>query len=140
MSHDAERLAAVRDAVSGLAGADLAGAGRTLLNVMGYRSPKTLDAPAAPAQFLVALGMDAARFETGRWRAVHFLFQLTGDELPALSRVKSAAPGPSRLCAPKKSKHFAIGRKKGRSALTSRREQTDPGMPHPRHLIHGPQP
>lgn len=54
---------------------------------MGYRSPKTLDAPAAPDQFLAALGIDTDRFETlGRWRAVHFLFQLTGDELPALSR------------------------------------------------------
>ncbi len=53
---------------------------------MGYRSPKTLYAPTAPAQFLAALDMDAARVETSRWRAVHFLFQLTGDELPAPSR------------------------------------------------------
>lgn len=95
MSHAAERLAAIRNAVSGLAGADLAGAGRTLLDVMGYRSPKTLDAPAAPAQFLAALGMDTSRFETGRWRAVHFLFQLTGDELPALSRGGNPATGES---------------------------------------------
>jgi len=93
MSHATERLAAIRDAVSGLAGADLAGAGRRLLDVMGYRSPKTLDTPAAPAQFLAALGMDAARFETSRWRAVHFLFQLTGDELPALSRGGDPATG-----------------------------------------------
>ena len=93
MSHTAERLAAIRDAISGLVGADLAGAGRALLDVMGYRSPKTLDAPAAPSQFLAALGMDAARFETVRWRAVHFLFQLTGDELPALSRGGEPATG-----------------------------------------------
>jgi adenine-specific DNA-methyltransferase len=93
MSHAAECLAGVRKAVSGLAGADLAAAGRTLLDVMGYRSPKTLDAPTAPAQFLAALGMDAARFETGRWHAVHFLFQLTGDELPALSRGGEPATG-----------------------------------------------
>ena len=95
MSHTAERLAAIRDAISGLAGADLAGAGRKLLDVMGYRSPKTLDAPAAPDQFLAALGMDTARFETHRWRAVHFLFQLTGDELPALSRGGDPATGES---------------------------------------------
>jgi len=95
MSHTAERLAAIRDAISGLVGADLAGAGRTLLDVMGYRSPKTLDAPAAPGQFLDALGMGAARFETVRWRAVHFLFQLTGDELPALSRGGDPATGES---------------------------------------------
>lgn len=93
MSHTAERLATIRDSISGLAGADLAGAGRALLDVMGYRSPKTLDAPAAPGQFLAALGMDAARFETVRWRAVHFLFQLTGDELPALSRGGDPATG-----------------------------------------------
>lgn len=95
MSHAAEHLAAIGNAVSGLAGADLAGAGRELLDVMGYRSPKTLDAPAAPGQFLAALGMDAARFETVRWRAVHFLFQLTGDELPALSRGGDPATGES---------------------------------------------
>ncbi|WP_166141587.1 TaqI-like C-terminal specificity domain-containing protein [Methylosinus sp. RM1] len=95
MSYTAERLAAIRNAVSGLADADLAGAGRKLLDVMGYRSPKTLDAPSAPGQFLAALGMDAARFETVRWRAVHFLFQLTGDELPALSRGSDPATGES---------------------------------------------
>ena len=94
MSHAPESLAPIRDAVSGLAGADFAGAGRALLDAMGYRSPKTLDAPAAPTQFLAALGMDAARFETlDRWRAVHFLFQLTGDELPALSRGGDPATG-----------------------------------------------
>lgn len=86
MSHTAERLAAVRDAVSRLTDVDLAGASRKLFDIMGYRSPKTLEAPTAPAQFFTALGMDAARFETHRWHAVHFLFQLTGDELPALSR------------------------------------------------------
>jgi hypothetical protein len=95
MSHTAERLAAIRDAVSGLADADLAAAGRKLLDVMGYRSPKTLDTPTAPAQFFAALGMDAARFETHRWHAVHFLFQLTGDELPALSRGGDPATGES---------------------------------------------
>lgn len=86
MNHAAERLAAIRDAISGLADADLSSAGRKLLDVMGYRSPKTLDAPTAPAQFFAALGLDASRFETRRWRAVYFLFQLTGDELPALAR------------------------------------------------------
>ncbi|MBB6011320.1 hypothetical protein HNR59_000665 [Aquamicrobium lusatiense] len=95
MSHPAERLAAIRDAVSGLADADLAAAGRKLLDVMGYRSPKSLDAPTVPAQFFAALGMDAARFETHRWHAVHFLFQLTGDELPALSRGGDPATGES---------------------------------------------
>lgn len=95
MNHAAERLAAIRDAISGLADADLAGAGRKLLEVMGYRSPETLDAPTALAQFFAALGMDAARFNTHRWRGVYFLFQLTGDELPALSRGGDPATGES---------------------------------------------
>ena len=87
MSHTPERLAAVRSAVSSLGGTDLAGAGRAFLGALGYRSPKTLDAPTRPTDFLAALGMDTTRFEAlDRWRAVHFLFQLTGDELPALSR------------------------------------------------------
>ena len=95
MNHAAEHLATIRDAISGLADSDFAGMGRALLNAMGYRSPKTLDAPTAPAEFLAALGMDAARFETSRWRTVHFLFQLTGDELPALSRGGDPATGES---------------------------------------------
>ena len=95
MSHAPDRLTAIRAAISGLAGADLAAAGQALLETMGYRSPKTLDAPTAPAEFLSALGMDTSRFETNRWRAVHFLFQLTGDELPALSRGGDPATGES---------------------------------------------
>ncbi|WP_199089796.1 TaqI-like C-terminal specificity domain-containing protein [Bosea sp. ASV33] len=94
MSHTSERLAAIRNAVRGLTGADLEGAGRALLEAMGYRSPKTLDAPSRPADFLVALGMETTRFDTlDRWRGVHFLFQLTGDELPALSRGGAPATG-----------------------------------------------
>ena len=86
MSHSVGHLSTIRAAVSGLASVDFASAGRNLLDAMGYRSPKTLDAPEMPGQFIAALGMDVARFETSRWRAIHFLFQLTGDELPSLSR------------------------------------------------------
>ena len=86
MSHSVGHLSTIRAAVSGLASVDFASAGRNLLDAMGYRSPKTLDAPEMPGQFIAALGMDVALFETSRWRAIHFLFQLTGDELPSLSR------------------------------------------------------
>jgi hypothetical protein len=87
MSHAPERLAAIRSTILQIAGQDLAAGSRALLDTMGYRSPKTLDAPVAPAEFLAALGIDTDHLETlSRWRAVHFLFQLTGDELPALSR------------------------------------------------------
>lgn len=94
MSHAPERLATIRGATSSLAGPDLAAAGRALLDVMGYRSPKTLDAPTKPSDFLAATGIDAARFDTlDRWRSINFLFQLTGDELPALSRGGDPATG-----------------------------------------------
>jgi hypothetical protein len=94
MIQSPERLATIRSAVSALAGADLASAGRALLSAMGYRSPKTLDAPGRPTDFLAALGLDASRFDTlQRWRAVNFLFQLTGDELPALSRGADPSTG-----------------------------------------------
>lgn len=94
MSHTLQSLAAIRDAIAGLARPDLAAAGRMLLDALGYRSPKTLEAPTQPEQFVAALGMEPAKFETlERWRAVHFLFQLTGDELPALSRGGDPATG-----------------------------------------------
>lgn len=94
MSHTSQHLAAVQRAISNLAGSNLAQTGQALLSALGYRSPKTLEAPTRPADFLAALGVDGARFETlERWRAVHFLFQLTGDELPALSRGGDPATG-----------------------------------------------
>lgn len=94
MSHTPERRAAIRGAIEDLAGENLASAGRALLDALGYRSPKTLDAPSEPSKFLAALEMDPARFEgLDHWRAVHFLLQLTGDELPALSRGGDPATG-----------------------------------------------
>lgn len=94
MSHTPERRAAIRGAIEGLAAEDFASAGRALLDALGYRSPKTLDAPSEPSKFLAALEMDPVRFEgLDRWRAVHFLLQLTGDELPALSRGGDPATG-----------------------------------------------
>lgn len=94
MSHSQERLIAVRAAIQGLAATDFAATGRALLAAMGYRSPKTLDAPSRPTEFLAALNIEASRFDTlDRWKSVHFLFQLTGDELPALSRGSAPATG-----------------------------------------------
>lgn len=94
MSHPQALLSAIKAAAQELAGPDLASAGRALLDVLGYRSPKTLDAPSEPSKFLSALEMEPTRFEgLERWSAVHFLFQLTGDELPALSRGGDPATG-----------------------------------------------
>lgn len=94
MSHTQQRLAAIRGAVADLAGSDLASSGRVLLDALGYRSPKTLEAPSEPSEFIAAIGLEAAKLDNlQRWRAVHFLFQLTGDELPSLSRGGDPATG-----------------------------------------------
>lgn len=94
MSHSPQRLSAVRDAIAKLGGSNLAVSASALLAELGYKSPKTLDAPTNPTRFLADLSIDAARFDTlPRWRAVQFLFQLTGDELPALSRGAMPATG-----------------------------------------------
>lgn len=87
MSHAPQYLTEIQNAVSGIKGKNLADSARILLGAMGYRSPKTLDAPTHPGGFITTLGLEASRFDTlNRWGAVHFLHQLTGDELPALSR------------------------------------------------------
>ena len=87
MSHEPQYLAEIQNAVSSIKAKNFADSARALLDTMGYRSPKTLDAPKLPSGFLGTLGLEASRFDTlDRWRAVHFLHQLTGDELPALSR------------------------------------------------------
>ena len=71
MSHTPELRAAIRGAIEGLAGEHFTSAGRALSDALGYRSPKSLDAPSEPSKFLAALEMDPARFEgLERWRAV----------------------------------------------------------------------
>ncbi len=67
---------------------------RGLLDALGYRSPKTLDAPADPARFADAIGLDLAKLpHSDAWREIRFVFQLTGDELSALSRGWDPATG-----------------------------------------------
>ena len=90
MSHTAERLAQVRTALAALAARDFADSARDLLGLLGYRSPKTLETGGAPAALLEAVGVDPERFGpfggVGLWRTLNVVFQLTGDELPALAR------------------------------------------------------
>lgn len=90
MSHAAERLDRVRSALVELSGAPLVGGVRTLLQDIGYASPKTLDTGGAPDALLAAVGIDPVRFDpfggVGSWRSLEVAFQLTGDELPALAR------------------------------------------------------
>ena len=95
MAHATDLLERARAALGALRDGDLGEGARELLGVLGYRSPKSLDAPADPARFFDLVGVDVARLPHGEdWQEVRFLFQLTGDELPALSRGREpATPG-----------------------------------------------
>lgn len=88
MSHAQEALASVKSAIVALGEIQLDRSAAGLMNSIGYTSPKTLEVQTSPNSFLTELQIDPAKLNDilPRMRAVHFLFQLTGDELPALSR------------------------------------------------------
>jgi hypothetical protein len=83
-------IAAIDQAVRAFADEPLEIAGRGLLEVLGYRSAKTIELDGGPAAFAREvdhegkLARDAAFLD--KWREVCFLFQLTNDEIPMLSR------------------------------------------------------
>lgn len=97
MSHAQETLVRIRDAATAIGGNNLASNASALLGAIGYASPKTLAIDTGPSAFLADLGIDTAKFGEllPRIAAVHFLFQLTGDELPALSRNTEPQTGAS---------------------------------------------
>lgn len=90
MSHTVQRLDRIGVALSTLTTSGYVDGARELLRALGYDSPKTLDTGGAPAALLEAVGLDPARFTSfggvAAWRALDIVFQLTGDELPALAR------------------------------------------------------
>jgi adenine-specific DNA-methyltransferase len=90
MSHSKERLEQVRVALRQAASGPLREGTRGLLNLLGYDSPKTLETSGDPVELLRALGADPAAFDdfggVGAWSSLDVVFQLTGDELPALAR------------------------------------------------------
>ncbi len=90
MTHNAERLSGIRSALTGLPGAPLVDGVRKLLRDLGYTSPKTLDTGGSPQALLEAVGIEQAKFSgfggLGSWKSLDVVFQLTGDELPALAR------------------------------------------------------
>lgn len=88
MSHATDMLAQLRDAATALAAGNLETTVSQLLGAIGYASPKTLAIDSSPANFIAELNIDPAKLTESlpRIAAIHFLFQLTGDELPALSR------------------------------------------------------
>ncbi len=97
MSHSQETLVRIRDAATAIGGMNLPSNASALLRAIGYASPKTLAIDTGPTAFLADLGIDTAKFGEllPRIAAVHFLFQLTGDELPALSRNSEPQTGAS---------------------------------------------
>ncbi len=97
MSHATETLAKIQGAVTALAGKNLAATATALIGNIGYTSPKTLAIETDPAQFLAELNIDPAKLQEvmHRIKAIQFLLQLTGDELPALSRNTSPQTGAS---------------------------------------------
>ncbi|MBX9858553.1 MAG: hypothetical protein K2Y20_03075 [Sphingomonas sp.] len=97
MSHAQETLVRIRDAATAIGGKNLPSNASALLGAIGYASPKTLAIDTGPSAFLADLGIDTAKFGEllPRIAAVHFLVQLTGDELPALSRNTEPQTGAS---------------------------------------------
>lgn len=83
-------IAAIDQAVRAFASEPLEVAGRGLLEVLGYRSAKTIELDGRPAAFAREvdhegkLAHDAAFLD--KWQEVRFLFQLTNDEIPMLGR------------------------------------------------------
>ena len=90
MSHTAECLGRIRDALNAFGSGPLSDSVATLLGELGYGSPKTLDTGGDPRALLNAVGLDLVKFDgfggVEMWRTLDVVFQLTGDELPALSR------------------------------------------------------
>ncbi|WP_230781696.1 Eco57I restriction-modification methylase domain-containing protein [Sphingomonas sp. Leaf37] len=90
MSHARESLERVRGALIDLATAPLTSGVAALLARLGYASPKTLDTGGDPRALLGAVSLEPAKFDgfggVEGWRTLSVVFQLTGDELPALSR------------------------------------------------------
>lgn len=97
MSHTTDTLTKIQSAVKALAGNNLAATATELMANIGYTSPKTLAIETDPARFLTELNIDPAKLQEAMPRigAIHFLFQLTGDELPALSRQTAPQTGAS---------------------------------------------
>ncbi|CAN7216295.1 Eco57I restriction-modification methylase domain-containing protein [Bosea sp. LjRoot9] len=95
MSHTAQRRAQIGVALSALKTSGYVEGTCELLRALGYHSPKTLDTGGAPAALLEAVGVDPARFTSfggiAAWRALDVVFQVTGDELPALARGSAPA-------------------------------------------------
>lgn len=97
MSHAPETLSNVKNAIIALGATQLDIAATKLLQAVGYFSPKSLAIETDPTGFLSELNIDPGKLSETLHRidAIHFLFQLTGDELPALSRNSTPQTGTS---------------------------------------------
>ncbi|MFB7881664.1 Eco57I restriction-modification methylase domain-containing protein [Brevundimonas diminuta] len=87
-------FSAIDAAVRAFAQLPLETAGHRLLDVLGYRSAKTIELDGRPSSFAREVDPDGklqhASAHLDKWREVRFLFQLTNDEIPMLGRELSA--------------------------------------------------
>lgn len=92
-----QTLTDLRDAITALGVGKVEATATHLLGTIGYASPKTLAIDTNPAAFIAELSIDPTKLDEclPRIKAVHFLFQLTGDELPALSLNTTPQTGPA---------------------------------------------
>jgi adenine-specific DNA-methyltransferase len=80
----------IEKALMALAGPSLHTKASGLMDVLGYRSPKTVSLDGAPESFLKLLDSTgnfkrSDKLKADLWKQAHFLFQLTNDEIPALA-------------------------------------------------------
>lgn len=87
-------FAAIDGAVRAFAHLPLEEAGRELLEVLGYRSAKTIALDGQPGSFAREIDPEGKLLHPSahldQWREVRFLFQLTNDEIPLLGRESGA--------------------------------------------------
>jgi adenine-specific DNA-methyltransferase len=89
-----QRRADIAAALARLSAGRAADGAEALLRALGYASPKRLDTRGDPRAFADALGLEADKLpRLAEWQALDIVFQLTGDELPALSRGSEPATG-----------------------------------------------
>jgi hypothetical protein len=81
---------AIDGAIRAFAHLPLETAGRELLDVLGYRSAKTIELDGQPSSFAREIDPDGKlrhpSAHLDQWREIRFLFQLTNDEIPMLGR------------------------------------------------------
>ena len=94
MQAQTDSKAKVQGALEGFGADGLPQAAIGLWAALGYKSDKYLDLPEAPEDFFAALEaqkpLNRSNAHVDDWKAAHFLFQLTNDEIPSLAYGQTA--------------------------------------------------